>query len=115
TVRTPAASLCRLCWELLSQPREIATPLLPFNRAAGFGEPPVFQRQNFVDLADGAQAMRHDEGRAVAHELMKAGDHQRFTLGVERAGRLVEQQEGRVFEEGTGKVEALLFAHAQLA
>ena len=57
---------------------------------------PVLHDKNHVRLADGRQAVRHDEACSALHHLRERMLDFELRSRVDRAGRLVENQHGRI-------------------
>ena len=81
--------------------------------SAAFDDASVFQYQNLVGIADGAEAVCDDETCATAHESLESLLDQSLGGGVDTGGGLVENEDGRVLQQRAGDADALLFADAQ--
>src|SRR5690606_387573 len=83
------------------------------------GDAATFHDDDPVGLADGREAVRDDDRRAVLHQPLERLLHGALAFRIERARRLVEQQDRRVLEERAGDRDALALAarepHAALA
>ncbi len=70
--------------------------LLPdkFVVSAALDDASVFQYQNLVGIADGAEAVCDDETGATAHESLESLLYQPLGGGVDTGGSLVENEDG---------------------
>mmetsp|Transcript_73984 Transcript_73984/g.173688 ORF Transcript_73984/g.173688 Transcript_73984/m.173688 type:complete len:360 (-) Transcript_73984:725-1804(-) len=66
-----------------------------------------------VGVADGAEAMGHDNAGAPDHQAVEGLLHELLALGVQRARRLVEEQDLGVLEQGAGDGDTLLLPSAK--
>ncbi len=69
---------------------------------------PVFQDQDLVGQAHGAQPLGDDKGGAPLHQPLQRQLDQPFGLGVDAGGGVVQDQDARVLEQGAGDGDALL-------
>ena len=76
-------------------------------------DPPLIHDHDAVGGADGRQAMRDDDRRAMLHQPVERVLHQPLALRVEGGGRFVEQQQGRVAQQRAGDGDALALAARQ--
>jgi hypothetical protein len=86
---------------------------------ATFDDAATFEHEDLVRRADGRQAVRDHEGRALRAQAAERRLDQGFALAVEARGRFVEDQEARVGEQRACDRDALALAtrepHATLA
>src|SRR5262249_39081874 len=75
----------------------------------------LFDDQDAVGEADGAEAVADEDGGLACGELAEAGEDLVLGLGVERAGRLVQNEHGGVAHKGAGQGDLLPFAARELS
>src|SRR5439155_23872034 len=102
------------------QPRERAAIASQQLRGRPFlEEGAIVEDDDAVGMADGRQAMGHDERRPALHQTPEGVEHRRLGVGVEGRRRLVEDEDRRVLDEGARDRQPLLLAdregHAALA
>lgn len=77
-------------------------------------DPPLREHNDDIGVLDGAEAMRHGDGRAAALGLLQRGLHHLLRLGVERRGSFVEEEQAGVADEGARDGDALALAAREL-
>src|SRR5206468_9096205 len=83
------------------QPRERAAIASQQLRGRPFlEEGAIVEDDDAVGMADGRQAMGHDERRPALHQTLEGVEHRRLSVGVEGRRRLVEDEDRRVLDEG---------------
>src|ERR1700682_5953409 len=70
----------------------------------------IFQDDDLVGIADGAQAVSNGADGAPLHEAFECLHHQPLRLGIERRGGLVEDEDGRVADDRARDADALPLA-----
>ena len=81
---------------------------------AGFGDGALFEEDDAIGLADGAEAVSNDKDCAVVHGAIEGFLHQRFGFRIQGGGGFVEDQDARVKVEGTGDRDALPLSARQV-
>jgi len=77
---------------------------------ADFADAAVFENDDAVGVADGAESVGDDECCSALHELCEASLDESFAFGVEVAGGFVEDEDGGVGEDGAGDGDALFLS-----
>ena len=74
----------------------------------------VFKDDDAVGVADGGQAMSHDDSGASLTRFVQRLLHHRLALGVQRRRGFVQQEDLGIAHQGSGDGDALLLATAEL-
>ena len=74
----------------------------------------MLEDHDLVDVVNGGEPVRDDEGGAAVHQLFDRLHDRSLGRGIERRGRLVEQEDRRVLEKGARDPDALPLADAQM-
>ena len=59
----------------------------------------MLEHDDLIDVVNGGEAMRNDQGGAAVHQFLDRFHDGRFGRGIERGSRFVEEQNRRVFQE----------------
>ena len=78
-----------------------------------FGDDAVLDVEDPVAVADGAEAVGHDEGGPALQQGGDAVLHQPLGVGVHAAGGLVQDQDPGIGKQGAGKGDELLLPGAE--
>ncbi len=81
---------------------------------ANLADAPAVQRDDFVRIPNGAQAMRDNQCSAALQHAFERLLDQVLRLCIDRRGRLIQDQDAGVGEDGAGQCEPLPLAAAQL-
>ena len=79
-------------------------------RGCRFPSPGPVGEDNQISRADGGQAVRDDDGRAIGLQAVERRTYRLLAEGIEMRGRLVEDQHRCVLEEGPRDGDALTLA-----
>ena len=74
----------------------------------------VFQHENLVGLADGAEPVRDDKRRATDHQPFKRLLNEPLGGGVDTGGGFIENQNRRIGQQRARDADALFLAHTKL-
>ncbi len=77
---------------------------------AALDDAPAVDHQNLVGVADGRDAVRHDDRGARAHDPPQAQQNFLFGVSVDGRQRIVQDQDARIDGDGAGERRALLLA-----
>ena len=75
-----------------------------------FGDNPVFEDNDLVRLAYGAQAMGDHDDRAAFHQLSQGVNHKVLRFGVECRRRLVQDHDRAIANDGARNANTLTLA-----
>ena len=75
-----------------------------------FGDNPVFEDNDLVRLAYGAQAMGDHDDRSAFHQLSQGVNHQVLRFGVECSRRLVQDHDWAIANDGARDANTLALA-----
>src|SRR5579864_6826977 len=78
-----------------------------------FGDDAVFQHDDLVGVADGAEAVRDGDRGASLHQPVERADNEFFRCGVKRRCRLVEDQDRRVADDRARDTDPLALTARQ--
>src|SRR5699024_10562722 len=93
----------------------VGTPVAEqFGVRSLFRDAALFDDDDFVRIAYGAQAMGDDDVGAPYEQRVEGFLYEFFAFGVEGGGRLVEDEDFGVFENGAGDAEALALPPGEL-
>ena len=80
---------------------------------ATFDDPAIFQHENLIGVANGAEPVRDNEGCAADHEPRERLLNEALGGGIHAGGSLVEDQDRRILKQGAGDANALFLANAE--
>src|SRR5579883_912002 len=92
---------------LLQQPGKDATQAFQLAVRTLLDNLPVFENNDFVNIAQRAEAMGDHQDGAPDNELIQGVHHLRLSLDIQAGRRLVENQDRRVTQDGAGYRHAL--------
>ena len=78
-----------------------------------FDDAAVVDDDDVVGIADRAQAVGDDDGRAAFHEAVQGSLDDLFAFRIESRRRFIEDEDARVLEDGPGNGDALALAAGQ--
>ena len=77
---------------------------------AAFGDFAIFDVEDAIGIAEGAETVGNSDGGAIFDELVEGSLDFLFGLDVNTGGGFIEYQDGRVLQYGTGDGYSLFFA-----
>src|SRR5437899_648014 len=101
--------------KFLVQLRIVTAALEQLGMGALLDDLAVGQDEDTMGVADGGQAVGHDETSAAGEELGQGLLDDAFGASVHRAGRFVEDEDARLGHQGASETEKLSFASAEIA